>query len=91
MTGWMKALTAAFGPGLGTVNKPELIEVAMSRCVPIAVLMTALDDVVGRPRVGFSKCVYLNVRKLIALMTHDAVRRADLLPRLVAGARRAAP
>src|SRR5262249_60943284 len=34
--------------------------------------MTADDTWSGRPRVGFSKCVYLKVTKLLALRIHDA-------------------
>ena len=43
----------------------------MSSCVPGAVETSTSATLSGRPCVGFAKCVYLKVTKLLGLMTHE--------------------
>src|SRR3954447_18712791 len=71
MSGWMKLLTDALAPDFGTVKAPSVSRLLVSRCVPIARFGTASDTKSGLPRVGFSKCVYLKVTKLLPLAIHE--------------------
>ena len=73
MTGWMKALTAALvGDRLGHREQAELIEIGDVEVRADRGVDDRARDVVGTARVGFSKCVYLNVTKLIGVEDPDA-------------------
>src|SRR5476649_1340410 len=72
MIGCTKAFCAALPAiGLGTVKAPSDARLVIGSWVPIAVLTVALETLSGTPLVGFEKCVYLNVAKLLLLMIQE--------------------
>src|SRR5471032_560911 len=72
MIGCTKAFCAALPAiGLGTENSPCDGRLVIGSWVPIAVLIAALETLSGTPWVGFEKCVYLNVAKLLLLMIQE--------------------
>src|SRR6202047_4762139 len=72
MIGCTKAFCAALPAiGLGPVKSPSDARLLIGRWVPIAVLTVALETLSGTPWVGFEKCVYLNVAKLLLLMIQE--------------------